>query len=67
MSVDLVLFEPVRSAEPPIVSLITLFTAFSVNSLDFRVAIVGDAALFSFLNFRMTVPVSYTHLRAHET
>ena len=44
------LFDPVRSADPPIVNGIFLFITAKVNSDDFLVAIVGLSSIIVFLN-----------------
>ena len=71
------LFDPVRSADPPIVNGIFLLITAKVNSDDFLVAIVGLSSIIVFLNLlnlffselgiSPDIAVSYTHLRAHET
>ena len=44
------LFDPVRSADPPIVNGIFLLITAKVNSDDFLVAIVGLSSIIVFLN-----------------
>ena len=56
ISNDLVLLEPDRSADPPIVSVIIGLTTFKTISLDLRVATFGCSILTDFLNLLIALP-----------